>query len=112
MDSFFSNKALKTDIIETENSYVLKVDLPGVDKKAVTLDFNNQYLTLSVNQEEDKEEKEQHFIRKERSRFSYSRSYYLDKADETKIKAKLDNGILTITIGKSEEEIKKSITID
>ena len=56
--------------------------------------------------------KEQHFIRKERSRFSYSRSYYLDKADETKIKAKLDNGILTITIGKSEEEIKKSITID
>lgn len=65
MDSFFSNKALKTDIIETENSYVLKVDLPGVDKKAVTLDFNNQYLTLSVNQEEDKEEKEQHFIRKE-----------------------------------------------
>ena len=72
MDSFFSNKALKTDIIETENSYVLKVDLPGVDKKAVTLDFNNQYLTLSVNQEEDKEEKEQHFIRKERSRFSYS----------------------------------------
>ena len=108
----FSNKALKTDIIETEKSYVLKVDLPGVDKKAVTLDFNNQYLTLSVNQEEDKEEKEQHFIRKERSRFSYSRSYYLDKADETKIKAKLDNGILTITIGKSEEEIKKSITID
>ena len=74
MDSFFSNKALKTDIIETENSYVLKVDLPGVDKKAVTLDFNNQYLTLSVNQEEDKEEKEQHFNRKERSRISYSRS--------------------------------------
>ena len=112
MDSFFSNKALKTDIIETDKEYVLKVDLPGVDKKDVSLDFNNQYLTLSVNQEEDKDEKDQHFIRKERSRFSYSRSYYLDKADEEKIKAKLDNGILTISIGKNEEEIKKSITID
>lgn len=112
MDSFFSNKALKTDIVETETSYVLKVDLPGVDKKDVNLDFNNQYLTLSVNQEEDKEDKNQQYIRKERSRYSYSRSYYLDKADETNIKAKLDNGILTITVGKNEEDIKKAITID
>lgn len=112
MDSFFSNKALKTDIVETETSYVLKVDLPGVDKKDVNLDFNNQYLTLSVNQEEEKEDKNQHYIRKERSRYSYSRSYYLDKADETSIKAKLDNGILTITVGKNEEDIKKAITID
>ncbi|MDE7105568.1 MAG: Hsp20 family protein [Anaeroplasmataceae bacterium] len=112
MDSFFSNKALKTDIVETDTSYILKVDLPGVDKKDVNLDFNNQYLTLSVNQEEDKEDKNQHYIRKERSRYSYSRSYYLDKADETNIKAKLDNGILTITIGKNDEDIKKAITID
>ncbi len=112
MDSFFSNKALKTDIIENETNYVLKVELPGVDKKDVNLDFNNQYLTLSVNQEEDQEEKNQHFIRKERSRFSYSRSYYLDKADEGNIKAKLDNGVLTITIGKNKDEIKKNITID
>lgn len=112
MDSFFSNKALKTDIIENDKSYILKVELPGVEKKDVNLDFNNQYLTLSVNQEEDKDEKNQHFIRKERSRFSYSRSYYLDKADENNIKAKLDNGILTITIGKNEEELKKNITID
>ncbi|MDE7264168.1 MAG: Hsp20 family protein [Anaeroplasmataceae bacterium] len=112
MDSFFSNKALKTDIVETEKGYILKVELPGVDKKDVSLDFNNQYLTLSVNQEESKEDKEQHYIRKERSRYSYSRSYYLDKANESDIKAKLDNGILTIQIGKNEEEIKKNIIID
>lgn len=112
MDSFFSNKALKTDIVETDKEYVLKVDLPGVDKKDINLDFNNQYLTLSVNQENDKEEKDQRYIRKERSRFSYSRSYYLDKADETKIKAKLENGILCINVGKNEEDIKKAITID
>lgn len=112
MDSFFSNKALKTDIVETDKGYVLKVELPGVDKKDVSLDFNNQYLTLSVNQEESKEDKDQHYIRKERSRYSYSRSYYLDKANESDIKAKLENGILTIQIGKNEEDIKKNITID
>lgn len=55
MDSFFSNKALKTDIIENENEYILKVDVPGVDKKNIDIDFNNQYLTLSVNQNEEKE---------------------------------------------------------
>lgn len=112
MDSFFSNKALKTDIVETDKGYVLKVELPGIDKKDVSLDFNNQYLTLSVNQEESKEDKDQHYIRKERSRYSYSRSYYLDKANESDIKAKLENGILTIQIGKNEEDIKKNITID
>lgn len=113
MDSFFSNKALKTDIIENEKEYILKVDLPGVDKKNISLDFNNQYLTLAVNQEKDTEEENQNYIRKERSNFAYSRSYYLDKADEEKIKAKLDNGILTITIGKSTvDDSKKAITID
>ncbi len=112
MDSFFSNKALKTDIVETDQEYLLEVELPGVEKKDVSLDFNNQYLTLSVNQEDSTEAKEKHYIRKERSRFSYSRSYYLDKADENKIKAKLENGVLLITVGKSDEEIKKTISID
>lgn len=113
MDSFFSNKALKTDIIENEKEYELKVELPGVDKKNIDLDFNNQYLTLSVHQEEEKEDKECKYIRKERSSFSYTRSYYLDKACEDKIKAKLENGILTITVGKTEEEnTKKAINID
>lgn len=112
MDSFFSNKALKTDIIENENEYILKVDVPGVDKKNIDIDFNNQYLTLSVNQNEEKEETSQKYIRRERSSCSYSRSYYLDKASDEKIKAKLENGILTITAGKSEDKIKKSISID
>lgn len=114
VDSFFSNKALKTDIIENENNYVLKVDVPGVDKKNINLDFNNQYLTLSVNQKEEKQDTDNNkYIRKERTSYSYSRSYYLDKADEENIKAKLENGILTVTIGKTKtDDGKKTISID
>ena len=112
MDSFFSNKTLKTDIIENENEYVLIVDVPGVNKNNIDIDFNNQYLTLSVNQSESKEDENGKYIRKERGSYSYSRSYYLDKASEDKIKAKLENGILTITAGKCENKIKKSISID
>ena len=114
VDSFFSNKALKTDIIENENNYVLKVDVPGVDKKNINLDFNNQYLTLSVNQKEERQDTDNNkYIRKERTSYSYTRSYYLDKADEESIKAKLENGILTVTIGKTKtEDSKKAINID
>ncbi len=112
MDSFFSSKALKTDIVENKDNYVLTVELPGVDKECISLDFNNQYLTLSVNQTEEKNENDKHYIRKERNKISYSRSYYLDKADENKITAKLENGILTINVEKEKSEIKKTISID
>lgn len=51
----------------------MKVDLPGVDKKNIDLHFNNQYLTLAVHQEEEHEEKKnERYIRKERSSYSYS----------------------------------------
>ncbi len=114
VDSFFSTKALKTDILENEKEYVLKVELPGVDKKDVQLDFNNQYLTLSVHQEESKEEKDKEkYIRKERSAYSYSRSYYLDKADENGITAKMENGILTVHLAKTPEvDTRKSISVE
>ncbi len=112
IDSFFSTKALKTDIIENKDNYILTVELPGVDKNCISLDFNNQYLTLSVNQTEEKDENDKHYIRKERNQLSYSRSYYLDKADENNITAKLENGILTINVEKEKNEIKKSISID
>lgn len=110
MDSFFSSKALKTDIIENDKDYVLKVDLPGVDKKNIDLHFNNQYLTLAVHQEEEHEEKKnERYIRKERSSYSYSRSYYLEKADEQNVKAKLTDGILTIMVGKAEDQTGKKV---
>lgn len=109
VDSIFSSKALKTDIVENDNDYVLQVDLPGVDKKDISLDFNNQYLTLSVEKKEENEEKNKKYIRKERNSFSYSRSYYLEKGSEDDIKAKLENGILTITVGKVKNTENKTV---
>lgn len=104
-DSFFSSKVLKTDIIEKENEYLLKIDLPGVLKENINLEFNNQYLTLSVHQDEQKQEEDnQKYIRKERTSYAFSRSYYLDKADEENVKAKLENGILSINVGKIVEQ--------
>lgn len=107
-----SSKLLKTDIIENEDSYKLMIDLPGVKKENIRLDYNDEYLTVFVEHDEVSEENVK-YIRKERSNYSYSRSYYLDDSDSDNIKAKLDNGVLFITIGKVKESTnRKSISVE
>lgn len=107
-----SNKLLKTDITETEDGYKLMIDLPGVLKEDISLDYNDEYLTVSVKHEETSDESVR-YIRKERSNYSYSRSYYLSDSDSENIKAKLDNGVLTVTIGKLKEvNNRKTISVE
>lgn len=101
----FNSKVMKTDIINNDDGYELFIDMPGVDKKNINLDFDNEYLTVSVkNSEESNDVK---YLRKERVSHSYSRSYYLADSDGDNIKAKLNDGVLVITIGKLKEVNKK-----
>ena len=89
------------------------IDLPGVQKKDISLDYNDEYLTVSVKHEENSDDSEVRYIRKERSNYSYSRSYYLSVSDKENIKAKLDNGVLTVTIGKLKQiNNKKTILVE
>ena len=103
LENFSNSKFLRTDIAENEEEYKLLIDLPGVNKKDISLDFNDQYLTLAVKHEEDVDDSNIRYIRKERSSYSYTRSYYLNEADQDQIKAKLDNGVLTIIVKKAKE---------
>ena len=112
-DAFGGSKLLKTDIVESEDNYTLMIDLPGVQKKDISLDYNDEYLTVSVKHEENSDDSEVRYIRKERSNYSYSRSYYLSDSDKENIKAKLDNGVLTVTIGKLKQiNNKKTILVE
>ena len=108
------SKDMKTDIEENEKEYTVSVDVPGVDKKDINLSFEDGYLTVSVEQNTENEDKNKSYIRKERSSMSMTRSYYLEYGDENCIKAKLNDGVLKIQIGKVENKIepKKSISIE
>ena len=97
-ETMFSSKLLKTDIIEDDTNYYLEIEVPGVSKKDLTLDYNEGYLSLTVKTEE--EAKNLRYLRKERLSGEYSRSFYLDAADSEKITAKLENGLLFVTVGK------------
>ncbi len=111
----FSNKVgnMRADIKESEKEYELAVDLPGFEKKDINLTLNDGYLTISAKTEEREEDKS-NYIRRERV-CSYQRSFYVgDALSEEDIKAKYNNGTLTLNIPKMErKEIPhKHIEID
>jgi len=115
---FYDEKfdAMKTDIKETDDKYVLEIELPGYSKEDITIDYENEYVTVSASKKQSKEEgkdDKKDYIRKERS-VSLQRSYYVGDIDENLITAKLDQGLLYLSIPKAlrEKPQKKGIAID
>lgn len=119
LDEFFNDINTRTDsftpsvdISETEKEFEVSVALPGMNKDDINIDLDNGRLTISGERKFENEEKSKNFHRVE-SRFgSFTRSFQLpDSIDEESITAKYDNGLLTITIAKSEDKVKKQIEI-
>ena len=93
-------KYMRTDIKETDDAYQMEVELPGLDKQDIHIDLKDGYLNISVKKEEKQEEgKKENYIHRERS-FSCSRSYYVGDVRKEDIKAKYENGILSVFIPK------------
>lgn len=106
-DPFFTNhenKVMKTDIKETENGYAIVVDLPGYEKENIKIDVEEGYLTIHASMcEEDNEENNGKFVRRERYFGECSRSFYVGDEIETEdIKATFKNGTLKLEIPKKE----------
>ena len=104
-------KTLKTNIIENDDSYTMELLVPGFDKEDINITLENEYLTIEINK---KEEKEKEYLLKEINNYSYKRSYYVGKIELNDIKAKLNNGILSLSILKIKEKEKKikKVTIE
>ena len=93
-------KYMLTDIKETDASYVMEVELPGLDKKDIHIDLKDGYLNISAAKSEKSEEDKKHnYIHRERS-FSCQRSYYVGDIRKEDIRAKYENGMLNVTIPK------------
>ncbi len=96
---------MKTDIKEHDTGYELTVDLPGVKKEDIKAELNDGYLTITAESDTSKDEKDEKgkYICRERYSGSYSRSFYVgDAVTEEDIKAKFENGTLTLDIPKKE----------
>ena len=92
---------MKTDIKETEDQYVLSVELPGFNKEDVKLSLKDGYLNISATTQNEDEEKDGKFLRRERYTGSMTRSFYVgEDITEEDVKAKFGNGVLTLSLPK------------
>jgi HSP20 family protein len=108
-DSWLTSKSVsygtfKVDIQDKENEYLVEAELPGVQKEEVDIGINDGRLSISIKREENIEEDKKNYIHKERKICSMERAMYLEDAKSEDIKAKLENGVLTIIVPKKEKE--------
>ena len=100
------------DIFETEGEIVVKAELPGMERKDITLNLEKNVLTLKGERRFDKETKEENYHRVERAYGGFSRSFSIPATvDEEKIKADYKDGVLKIILPKKEQLKPKQIQI-
>jgi HSP20 family protein len=100
------------DIYETENEIMVQAELPGVDRKDITLNLENNVLTLKGERRFEKETKQENYHRIERSYGAFSRAFSIPAiVDEEKIRADYKDGILKIALPKKEQVKPKQIKI-
>lgn len=97
---------MKTDVRELDDHYEVDVDLPGFKKEDVNAVLENGYITINAAKGLDKSEKDKKtgkFLRQERYTGALSRSFYIgNEYKQEDIKAKFENGILSLNIPKKE----------
>ena len=119
-DEFFSNTPSyrtdsfvpSVDISETDTQFEISAELPGIKKENINVGLEKSRLTISGERKMKNEEKGKNFHRVETQYGSFTRSFYLpDTIDEDSVQAKYEDGILNITINKSNDKVKKQIEI-
>ena len=101
-DDFLANSnneknAMKCDIYEKGGDYHIEMDVPGFDKKDISINVDNGYLTITAEKQNEEKDEEKNYIRRERSYGKYERSFYLGDLETDNIKAEFNNGMLKLT---------------
>jgi HSP20 family protein len=95
------------DVSETDKAYEITAELPGMDEKNVEVKVANGILTIKGEKQDEKEEKQKDYYRRERSFGSFERSFQVpDDVDGDKIEASFKKGVLSVTLPKSAEAEK------
>ena len=114
-----TSNLMKTDVKDTDQGYEITMNLPGVKKEDVKAELKDGYLTISASTNSNKDEKDGNgrYIRRERYSGSCSRSFYVgEDVTQDEIKAKFENGALTLLVPKKDQKPavvdKKDIAIE
>ncbi len=107
-----SDWAPRVDIMEHEDSYVIKAEMPGVNKNDVKITLHDNVLSIRGEKKQEREEKDANYHRVERSYGTFERQFALPTGVKSdKIDASYRDGILTIMLPKAEEAKPKEIEV-
>lgn len=119
-DSFFSSReegtdavwAPQMDMVETDDTYRIHLDVPGISKDDLTINYQDNRLTVRGTRTEETQEAGSNYVRTERAFGNFYRSFTLPKSIEAdEIEASYDNGVLTINIPKTEKSTTRQIEV-
>lgn len=101
------------DVLETPDAFHVYADVPGVDKKDITITLTGTVLSIQGDKKEESDEKSRTFFRKETWNGNFRRTLDLpESADPDKVSADLKDGVLSITVQKREEVKPRLISVN
>lgn len=113
LDLFESGWSPRVDVIETDDEVIVEAELPGVKKEDVSVTITDNVLTIKGEKRREREEKAGSYHRVERAYGSFQRSFTLPATVQAdKAKATFKDGVLRVTIPKTEEARPKEIKIE
>lgn len=101
----------RTNIQETDKDFVFSMEMPGLTKKEVEVSLENNVLLVKGEKTEEKTEG-QNLLRREIRSVKFERSFRIgDGIEQEQIKAKMDNGLLTVTLPKKPEKVGRRVDV-
>eukprot|EP00253_Pinus_taeda_P035510 PITA_35510 len=94
----------RVDWKETPESHIIKIDVPGIKKEDIKIEFKSGVLTVSGEQQVEKTDKSEHWHRAERVVGKFIRQFRLTDGDMEGIKASLENGVLVVNVPKVDKK--------
>jgi HSP20 family protein len=111
--SMLEERTPKVDIIDRDNEVFIKAELPGIDKKDIEVSVANHMLTIKGSSRKEEKDEKGDYYRCEITEGSFSRSLSLPaEVNIDKSEAKFKDGILELTLPKTERTKRRSIKID
>ncbi len=94
----------RTDILDRGNHYELQAELPGFEKNEIDINICDNYLTITAQHKQNKEETKDSFVCRERKYGSYSRSFDISGIKLQEISASYKHGVLSVILPKAEQK--------
>ncbi|MFC0397321.1 Hsp20/alpha crystallin family protein [Paraburkholderia rhizosphaerae] len=104
---------MKIDVSENDSAYMVKAELPGIDKKDIDVQIDGNHVSINAKVERKEEQKEgERVIRRERYSGSFSRAFSLaGDVDENAASAEYKDGVLSLTLPKKAPADRKRLSI-